>query len=168
MSEIKEEGKAQLFGSGKFEFGEWRTPFENAAIEILEVAYAPVRSWPDDDKPSYRDHSLLRSPGDNDLVLRMYLYDVNKTYRVVFEHVSAFRLLDEGGLPQFWKKTDELGGRPARTTFRVRNHLWSGESEISFFMGTKEGWSFVIASHNECVEILSEKEPVISEESPST
>lgn len=154
------------FGSGDFEFGPWATPFENANIEILEVAFAPSRPWPDGDKPHYRDQSLLRSPDDNDLTARVSVYESRSIYRVVFKRVSAFRLLDEGGLLQFWQKTKELGGRPVRTTFRVRNHLWAEESFASF-LGTEDGWSFVIASDNECLEVLSAGPSIFLEGDPS-
>jgi hypothetical protein len=73
------------------------------------------------------------------------------------------RLLDEGGLLEFWEKTKELGGRPGKTTFRVRNHAWTDESFVSF-LATNDGWSFVIASDNECLEVLSANPPTITEE----
>lgn len=168
MDETKSETLAHTFGSGAFEFGQWRTPFENTRVEVLEVAFAPPRPWPDAAAPDYRDRSLLRAPGDSDLTARVYSYDTNSIYRVVFEHISAFRLLDEGGLLQFWEKTEALGGRPAKTTFKVRNHLWAEESFVSFFLGTNDGWSFIIASDNECLEVLSAKEPVVSHEDNKT
>lgn len=153
------------FGSGRFEFREWNTPFANAHIEVIELAFSPTLQCHDDDIPRYRDQSLLRVATDKDLTARIYVYDSNTIYRVVFSTISAFRLLDEHGLIQFWTKTEELGGRPAKTTFQVRNHLWTEESTISFFLGTDEGWSFVIASDNDCLEVLSQQPPLIVEES---
>lgn len=80
-----------------------------------------------------------------------------------FDTVSAFRVLDEHGLTQLWEKTAELGGRPGQTTFKVRNHLWTEESLISF-LGAQDGWSFVIASDWDCVEIVALTPPTILEE----
>ncbi|MGQ3278712.1 MAG: hypothetical protein ACT6WE_19475, partial [Shinella sp.] len=138
------------------------TPFTDASIEILEVAYAPRRPWPANQLPHYRTNSLLREHDDSDLVARIYSYDANKIYRVAFPWVSAMRLLDEGGLLEFWGKTKELGSRPGQTTFRVRNHAWTRESLLSFLV--TDGWSFVVASDNECLEVLSVAPPTITEE----
>ena len=152
------------FASGEFEFGEWRTPFSDSDVTILEVAYAPKRPDPDDKPRYYRDQSLLRTPGDDDLVARVYNSDTDCIFRAVFSETIAFRLLDEHGLTQLWSKTEELGGRPAKSTFRVRNHLWTAESRISFIHGTDDGWSFVIASDLECLEVLSVRPPLITKE----
>jgi len=150
------------FGSGLFEFEQWATPFTNAAVEILEVVYSPNRPWPEDARPHYRSNSLLRTHNDADLVARIYVYESKNIYRVTFNSISAMRLLDEGGLLEFWLKTEELGGRPGQTTFRVRNHGWAEESLISFL--ETDGWSFVIASENECLEVVSAETPEITKE----
>ena len=132
-----------MFGSGEFEFGEWTTPFTNATVSILEATYAPKRDG-------------------NDLLVRICVCDTGKIYRLVFPTISAMRLLDEGGLLEFWEKTSELGGRPGRTTFRLRNHAWTHESFVSFL--ASDGWSFVIASDDDCLEVLSLAAPIITEE----
>lgn len=98
--------------------------------------------------------------------MRVYLYESDKIYRVTFDAISAVRLLDEGGLLEFWGKTAEFGSRPGRTTFRVRNHGWTKESPISFLCS--DGWSFVIASQNECLEVVSTDPPKIAEELSKT
>lgn len=157
-----EEDHNHLFGSGAFEFDQWVTPFSDALIEILEVAYSPARPWPKDATPQYRTNSLLRSNNDSDLMARVYVYETDKMYRVTFDTISAVRLLDEGGLLELWGKTAEFGGRPGRTTFRVRNHGWTKESPISFLCAN--GWSFVIASQDECLEVVSANQPKIAEE----
>ncbi|RLQ87745.1 hypothetical protein D8780_05515 [Notoacmeibacter ruber] len=129
------------FGSGQFEFGEWTTPFTDAEVEILEVAY------------------VVREQGGSELLVRIRDLYADTIYRLVFSTISAVRLLDEGELLEFWEKTAELGGRPGRTTFRVRNHAWTRESMISFL--ASDGTSFVIASNNECVEVVSVTAPTI-------
>lgn len=162
MNDSERDASELMFGSGEFEFGEWNTPFTDSSIDILEVSYSPKRSWPENLLPHYRTNSLLRAHDDNDLVARIYCNDTSNIYRVAFSSISAMRLLDEGGLLEFWAKTKELGGRPGQTTFRVRNHAWTGESILSFL--TTDGWSFVIASDNECLEVLSAELPIITEE----
>lgn len=133
-----------MFGSGEFEFGAWVTPFTDTAIDILEVAYG------------------ARGKDGSELVVRVRAHDANNAYRLVFPSIAAMRLLDEGGLIEFWQKTTELGGRPGRTTFRVRNHAWTRESPLSF--QPTDGWSFVIASDNECLEVVSVTVPTITAE----
>ena len=133
-----------MFGSGEFEFGEWVTPFTDAAVDILEVKYGG------------------HGQGGSELVVRLHARDENATYRLVFPTIAAVRLLDESGLLEFWQKTSDLGGRPGRTTFRVRNHAWTRESPLSF--QPTDGWSFVIASDNECLEVVSVAAPAITAE----
>jgi hypothetical protein len=132
------------FGSGEFEFGEWPTPFTDAAVEILDVTYG------------------LQAQDARSLVARVRTRDPQTIYRIEFAAISAMRLVDEGGLVAFWQKTAELGGRPGRTTFRVRNHAWTLESVVSFL--ATDGWSFVIASDDECLEVVSATAPTITAE----
>jgi hypothetical protein len=86
-------------------------------------------------------------------------------YRVRFEEVAAFRVLDEGGLSEFWHQTKRLGGRPGQTTFRVRNHDWFKESLLPWIHGTEDGWSFVIATNSDCLEVVANEPPAITLES---
>jgi hypothetical protein len=150
---------AGKFGSGAFEFGEWTTPFTDAAVDILEVSYAPGPAPP---PPAHRHAaSPLREHDGSDLVVRVHDRDAGVTYRLAFPTIAAMRLLDEGGLLEIWQKTTELGGRPGRTTFRVRNHAWTNESVLSFL--ASDGWSFVIASDDACLEVVSATAPAITE-----
>lgn len=137
---------APAFGSGTFEFGAWATPFSDATVEILEVAYAPRRGG--------------RAPQDADLVARVHDRDADRVYRLVFPSIAAMRLVDEGGLLELWRMTATLGGRPGRTTFRVRNHAWTDESVLAF-VGT-DGWSFVIATEDMCLEVVTATAPTIT------
>lgn len=144
MNAFGRSNPAGKFGSGEFEFGEWTTPFTDAAVEILEVAYG------------------AHEQNGSELMVRIHARDADTIYRLVFPTIAAVRLLDEGGLLEFWQKTTELGGRPGRTTFRVRNHAWTRESAVSFL--ASDGWSFVIASDNECLEVVSVTVPTITAE----
>lgn len=143
------------FGDGKFEFGRWETPFENTSVDVIDLAWGAGPLWP--------------------LVVRVQVAGSDEATqaddplcRVTFSEVSAFRALDEGGLPEFWWETKARGGRPGLTTFRVRNHAWSHESFLSFFHGTAEGWSHVIATDGLCVEVVARNPPEITLETPAS
>lgn len=128
--------------TGSFEFGRWETPFENAHVDLVEVRYL-------------KDVSP-------ELLIRLFDSDAKVFYQVHFEWVGAYRVLDEHGLTEFWEKTSQLGGRPGEATFKVRHHLWSKESVLSFFHSTTEGWSFVIATDDMCVEVVASVEPKVN------
>jgi hypothetical protein len=129
------------------EFGEWTTPFADATVDILDVCAVPSEQ------------------GHRELSARVHVCDAKTTYRLVFPAIAAFRLLDESGLLELWQKTAELGGRPGQTTFRVRNHGWSRESILSF--QASDGWSFVIATADECLEVVARSHPSITAEAVS-
>ncbi len=150
----------QWLGEGEFTFGEWPTPFaEEKHATIYEVAYSPVLSHPDLDGETLPESLLSRRPKQA-LVVRVLIENTGDIYRVSFAEVSAFRVLDEGGLTEFWKQTSLRGGRPAHSTFRVRNHAWTKESFLSFL--ASDGWSYVIATNLGCVEIVSWQPPIIT------
>jgi hypothetical protein len=135
---------ADAAGADAFAFGEWPTPFTDAAVDILDLRYAPRE----------RDRA--------ELVVRVHAREAGITYRLVFPRIAAMRLLDEGGLLEFWRQTERLGGRPGRTSFRVRHHAWTRESALCFL--ASEGWSFVIASEDDCLEVVSATAPTITAE----
>ena len=132
------------FGTGEFEFGDWVTPFTDAEVDILDLAYAAT------------------GQSGSALVVRVQLRGGERIYRLVFQTITALRLLDEGGLIAVWQKTAELGGRPGRTTFRVRNHAWTQESVIPFL--ASDGWAYVIATDDDCLEVVSPSAPTITSE----
>lgn len=127
------------FGDGKFAFEAWSTPFANESVEVLDVSFS--RTQP------------------KNLGIRVGVTETASVYLVTFDYVSAFRVLDEHGLTEIWAKTAEQNGRPAQTTFRIRNGLWSKESVLSFV--PSDGWSYVIATNWGCVEIATKSLPVI-------
>jgi len=133
----------RLLGEGGIEFSPWKTPFESHLIEIERLEYDFKRG------------------------LRICVYDVDTDieYVVYFTIPSAFRLLDEHGLCEIWDARAAHCVVLPQNTFKVRNHLWTRESPISFL--ESEGWSFVLATQSDCVEVVSGKEPVM-EASPRT
>lgn len=130
---------ADWFGDGQFQFGQWSTPFENERMDIIDVSF------------------VART---QEVICRLAtLRPGTITYRVSVE-VSAFQVLDEHGLTELWEKTDELGVRPAGTTFKVKNNRWSKESPISF-LGS-DGWSYVLATDSLCIEFVTSDTPIVS------
>ena len=122
-----------------FQFAIWNTPFQAVSVDLLDVTY---------------------SAQSGDLYFRIWVEDSKSTYKVIFENVSAFRVLDEHGLLELWTMTKRLSGRPAQTTFRVRNNSWCKESPLTFQI--TDGWSFVVATDSDCIEIVAAKEPAIT------
>ncbi len=120
------------FGDGRFAFGPWVTPFSDLSVWLGDISYEG------------------RSGA---LVFGVHVVGC-PAYRVAFEHVSAFRVLDEHGLLEIWQHP-----RPNRTAFRVRNHLWTRESPVTFL--ASDGWSYVVATDDACIEIVSASAPSI-------
>lgn len=153
------------------EFAEWITPFQNDDIQILEVQFLNGGF-------EYLDHKRnigfksepTREIDGTDLLVRiralprgedLSVSSVASIYSLKFESIGGFRVMDEGGFPDFWNATVRQGGRPALSTFKVRNHLWSWESAVPFAMQTSDGWSYVIATNDDCVEVLCKDKPAI-------
>lgn len=150
-----------LFGDDRFEFAEWHTPFENADLLVLEIAYAPELALAESE-PECFDASLFRQRDSKALTIRLYDNATAKIYRVRFASVWAFRVLEDHGLMEIWAETKKRGGRPAHATFLIRNHLWTKESPFTFVHS--DGWSYMIATQEDCVEIVSAQPPDIFEE----
>ena len=99
--------------------------------------------------------------GKAELIVRLFHKEGNAIYSLFFHDVGAFRLLDENGLDEVWRESSNQGGRPAQSTFKVRNHLWQKESPLSFSHYAKDDWSFLIATDWECLEIVCSESPDI-------
>lgn len=127
---------AEGFGDGSLAFAAWDTPFSDLVVWLGDVGY---------------------EAREGALGFRVEVPAGGSVYRVAFDNVSAFRVLDEHGLLELWQ-----GQRPARTAFRVRNHAWTRESPVTF-LGS-DGWSFVVATDDTCIEIVSASEPEIVRE----
>ena len=120
------------------EFERWETPFERSDVQILEVRYIGSEASP--------------------LVVRVEADGV--IYRVTAEGTSGFRVLDELGLIALGVIP---GSSPeaAVASVKVRGHGWSQESDALFHAATRDGWSFLILSGWECVEILGHDPPAV-------
>ena len=147
------------------EFAPWQTPFADGALTILDAHYQSgklILEYPAEGI-EYRIPSEC-APRDFALIVRLFHKETDSVYVLHFQNVGAFRLLDEHGLLELWQETEKQGGRPAQSTFKVRNHLWSKESEAAFHFHAKEGWSFIIATEWECVEVVCSEPPDIQRE----
>ena len=130
------------FGNGEPELSRWETPFENAKLWVLGVTY--------EQRTLIVDVVVYWSDGEP--------LSPEPLYSIRFDEVDAFRVFDERGLPGLPAQTSDTGD----STFRVRNLPWSEESFLSFWQGTVDGWSFMIATEADCVEILARNPPKIT------
>ncbi|HEX4739102.1 MAG TPA: hypothetical protein VH331_16240 [Allosphingosinicella sp.] len=96
------------------------------------------------------------------LEARFFDLDTHIIYRIGCSPV-AFRVLDEHGLVELWHAMNEQRRPVGSSTFMVRNHGWSRESELSFMHGTRDGYSYIIATRLECLEIVAIDTPVIEQ-----
>ncbi|WP_425410744.1 hypothetical protein [Hyphococcus sp.] len=141
------------------EFRRWQTPFENDDVLIIGVQYFGELS------AIYVQEGVeyeLEDANDWDgrsLEIKLFCKTDESIYGVYFSSVMAFRVLDEHGLTELW---DAGKKRPAKTTFEVRGHGWSKESPITFM--NNDGWSCVIATDWDCVEIVPNSDPEIKRE----
>ncbi|WP_260483769.1 hypothetical protein [Sphingomicrobium flavum] len=105
-----------------------------------------------------KDRDILRSAP---LQAEFISTDKRRVYRVSVAQPEAFRVLDEQGLLDFWQNRKDV-----KMTFKVRAHAWSQESFLAFqnYSATEPGiFSFVIATQEWCLEILSGEEPLIED-----
>jgi hypothetical protein len=141
-------------------FESWDSEISDGDLHILQVQYLRgdlqfgIRTA-DDKWTTYSRPASTSLPSD----LRILLFNVTNesVYVVDFDGVSAFRVLDEHGLLEIWN----AGERPNRSLFRVGGHSWTKESELSFFM-SGQTYSWMIATGNDCVEVISFNTPHIS------
>ena len=140
------------------EISEWQTPFQDGNLSIVSL------DW------GYKKFSLGRPKGyeyetkghdeDYELSVVVFHLETEHIYAIKFPSADTFRILDEGGLLSIWSAKDWR--EKAKNTVKIRGHEWSKESPLSFFHNSNDGWSFLIATSMECVEIVTTSEPDIS------
>jgi hypothetical protein len=144
----------------EIEFELWESDISDDDLHIMQVQYLRGElsfgtRIGEDEWTSYNRAATTNLPSD----LRILLFSVTKEsiYTVDFYGVNAFRVLDEHGLLEIWN----AGQRPNGALFRVGGHGWTKESELSFFMaGQTHSW--MIATNNDCVEVVSINVPKVS------
>ncbi len=145
------------------EFAPWPTPVENHRLELVDLRYrgrgAVVELPPEQLRLEVHPG---REPDGPELTADFLNLDTQEVLRVSVSSCIAFRVLDEHGLTELWAATHEQGARPGNTTFKVRNHGWASESELSFFHGASDGFSYLIATAWACLEIICDEAPQVT------
>lgn len=143
------------------EFECWATPFADGDLTVLEVRTGGGSLSISDPTVGVVEIPSAGGPGDTNLLVRVFDWQSASVYRLLFSSVAAFRMLDENSLLELWTATEKFGGRPGKSTFRVRGHAWTHESALAFIQGTRDGWSYVVATDWDCVEVVCPEPPDI-------
>ena len=152
----------------KIEFGDWSTPLLGKEIYILSVGYSRDNEFGlgiKTDKHYLIRNSHFQNSAFTDLLVRVFCVESEEVYQIQFYNVGGFRVLDEHGLQEIIASNEIETKWPTFPTFRVRHHGWTNESPISFHMGTTDGWSHMIMTGWDCVEVLTLDEPKVTLES---
>lgn len=138
------------------EVKDWNTPFSEGTIYIVDLSWNGKHfsvKYPDG---SGYDLEGSKRHSDYQLIISVFHEESESLYDVMFEAVSGFRLLDEGGLLELWTQ-----GTKFPNSALIKGHLWSKESPLTFISGFEDEWSHLIATSDECAEIVSDQHPEI-------
>jgi len=139
--------------------GRWQTPFELGDLYITGLF------WGGDfilQLPGGKRYQIKNTPHPGgDLSLELFHLPSEGRYRLHYHSVTAFRMLDEHGLLELWQALNELGDEQGYNSRLIKDHAWSRESPISFFHRHSDGWSHLICTGDECVEVLCPSAPEI-------
>lgn len=150
------------------ELAAWSTPLLEKEIYILSAGYSKENEFGlgiKREKHYLIENSHFQNPAFIELLVRVFCVDTEEVYQIRFYDVGGFRILDEHGLQEIIKSGQDETYWPTFPTFRVRHHGWSSESPLSFDMGTNDGWSYMIMTGWDCVEVLTGTEPKVILES---
>ncbi|SON53319.1 hypothetical protein [Vibrio tapetis] len=137
------------------EFSRWETLINEGDISVLSVVYG-CQNWylsGQDTRYEYRD---LRFSDEIQLTVTVFHEMTESVYEIQFRQIGGHRVLDEHGLLEMWGSKN-----PKDNCFKVRGHQWTHESPLSFELNTVGGWSYVIASDWDCVEVLTHEDPTV-------
>ena len=143
----------------------WNTLLDGSELHILSAGFSRDNEFGlgiKNEKYYEVENSHFKNPTFTQLVVRVFSEKLEAVYQIHFFDVGAFRVLDEHGLQEMM---EPLGKTDTFPTFRVRHHGWTEESPLSFHMGTEKGWSYVVMTGWDCVEVLTQSEPRIVFES---
>lgn len=151
------------------EVADWPTPFCGKEVWILSAGYSKDNEFGlgiKEEKHYLIGNPHFQNPAGTELLVRVFCLDSEEVYRIQFHDVGGFRILDEHGLLEVWDhlNKDETDW-PTYPTLRICHHGWSRESPLSFHMGTSDGWSYMIVTGWDCVEVLTTTEPTVTLES---
>ena len=138
------------------EFEQWKTPFDSGTAWIVDLSWG-VKEWTLE-KPNGFKYTIFGSDSHrkDELIARVFHESSESLFEVVYESVNGFRILDEHGLTEIWNDSP-----PKANTFKVKNHGWHKESPLTFFMGNDNEWSHLIATDEECLEVVCHDSPEI-------
>ena len=143
------------------QISKWNTPIEHGVLNILSVSWS---SWDwytgstDAKNHNVCDSDELDSNSLKVVVMHCIHEDESDViFELNFTGVGAYRLLDENGLSEL----HEIDVGKANT-FKVKGNGWSKESSCSFDMNTQNGWSFMLTTGGECLEVLCQREPTFT------
>jgi len=142
------------------QFEEWETPFWGGDLQIIDL------HWGDGSfscrTKEGKEFKLEENPLFKNVELQAHILDLSDgcLYRINYSQVNGFRLLDEHGLLELWEERDKQKVK-LKSTFKVKNHMWSKESPLTFFHGNSDEWSHVVSTDNECLEVVCENTPSI-------
>ena len=137
-------------------FDSWDTAFNEGKLFLISAVWGGAEwSFSDSEGKSYQ----LQLPATSNAILTITLFhlDTESVYELRFSSASAFRVLDEAGLLHIWNERQS-----STNCFKVKQHAWSEESEVTFAMGSDNGYSFIIATEDDCVEVVSQHPPQIN------
>ena len=155
-----EQQPAQSAVSEGIQFAEWATSVDSDDLFLAQLRYGSSEAAVSFAKEGFT-LELPESAVEERGALEATFLSRQKRAVVVFsfEHVSAFRVLDEHGLLDIWDASGKTA-RPACTTFRVKGHKWQEESFLSWSMPGCD-FSFMIATDEDCLEVVASSEPTI-------
>lgn len=143
------------------ELCDWETVISGKEACILSVGFSRDNEFGLGIERSHHykiPNPHFQNPHYTELLIRVFFLETEEVYKIKCSNVGAFRVLDEHGLHEIIKDLKKVTTVP---TLKSRNHGWAKESPLSFFMGCDAGWSFLIMTGWDCVEVLTSSEPII-------
>lgn len=125
-------------------FDRWNTAFCDMDVQILSLSYR-----------THRVTAGTQEPRSNELRSRsVEVISGEDRFRIDADAIRSASWLKR--IAGIVGRADAQAPRPGRITFRVRNHGWTEESPLSFMHERVGGWSYVIATDGQYVEMLED------------
>ncbi|MFN4042522.1 MAG: hypothetical protein ACK4I0_12745 [Brevundimonas sp.] len=102
----------------------------------------------------------VRFGADSDWNLIARYSNADEAISVVVESPTAFRVTDEGNLIWYWSMLSRQGG-PWGFVYELEGSAWLAEYESSAASPRSEVKHYLVAGSDECLEVLSETQPVV-------
>ena len=102
----------------------------------------------------------IRYGADSDWDLIAHFRYGDEAISVTVERPTAFRVTDEGNLMGYWSTIGDQGG-PGGFVCELEGSAWLAEYETSTSVPDREVKHYLVAGSDDCLEVLSETEPVV-------